>query len=119
MNPVHVVGAVRTTFGRCNGALSSIRPDDLAARTVPVLLTRSPALDPARFEDICSGNAHGAGATGVSAIDPQVGDPHGASGARLAGTVTHHLARRCSGTGVATFRIGVGQGLALALAHVR
>ncbi|MFE7216364.1 thiolase family protein [Streptomyces sp. NPDC057611] len=44
-----------------------------------------------------------------------LGHPLGASGARLAGTVAHQLARRGSGTGVATLCIGVGQGLALVL----
>ncbi|MFF8946748.1 thiolase family protein [Streptomyces sp. NPDC014864] len=44
-----------------------------------------------------------------------LGHPLGASGARLAGTVAHQLARRGSGVGVATLCIGVGQGLALVL----
>ncbi|MFE0135969.1 thiolase family protein [Streptomyces sp. NPDC059037] len=44
-----------------------------------------------------------------------LGHPLGASGARLAGTVAHQLARRGTGTGVATLCIGVGQGLALVL----
>ncbi|MFD4502863.1 thiolase family protein [Streptomyces sp. NPDC058457] len=44
-----------------------------------------------------------------------LGHPLGASGARLAGTVAHQLARRGSGTGVASLCIGVGQGLALVL----
>ncbi|MGW7068763.1 thiolase family protein [Streptomyces sp. NPDC054855] len=44
-----------------------------------------------------------------------LGHPLGASGARLAGSVAHQLARRGSGTGIATLCIGVGQGLALAL----
>ncbi|WP_316766094.1 thiolase family protein [Streptomyces sasae] len=55
-----------------------------------------------------------------SILNPQggaiaLGHPLGASGARLAGTVAHQLARRGSGTGVATLCIGVGQGLALVL----
>ncbi|WP_282701414.1 thiolase family protein [Streptomyces sp. CC219B] len=44
-----------------------------------------------------------------------LGHPLGASGARLAGTVAHQLARRGSGVGVAALCIGVGQGLALVL----
>lgn len=44
-----------------------------------------------------------------------LGHPLGASGARLAGTVAHQLARRGGGVGVATLCIGVGQGLALVL----
>jgi acetyl-CoA acetyltransferase len=42
-----------------------------------------------------------------------LGHPLGAPGARLAGTVAHQLARR--GSGVATSRIGVGQGIDLVL----
>ncbi|HEY8981087.1 MAG TPA: thiolase family protein [Streptomyces sp.] len=44
-----------------------------------------------------------------------LGHPLGMSGARLAGTVAHQLARKGSGVGVATLCIGVGQGLALVL----
>ncbi|WP_328827297.1 thiolase family protein [Streptomyces sp. NBC_00252] len=44
-----------------------------------------------------------------------LGHPLGASGARLAGTVAHQLARKGTGVGVATLCIGVGQGLALVL----
>ncbi|MFI6208202.1 thiolase family protein [Streptomyces sp. NPDC051041] len=44
-----------------------------------------------------------------------LGHPLGASGARLAGTVAHQLARKGAGVGVATLCIGVGQGLALVL----
>ncbi|SFY51118.1 thiolase family protein [Streptomyces sp. F-1] len=44
-----------------------------------------------------------------------LGHPLGASGARLAGTVAHQLARRGGGVGVAALCIGVGQGLALVL----
>ena len=34
---VYVVDAVRTKTGRFGGALSGVRPDDLAARTLGVL----------------------------------------------------------------------------------
>ncbi|WP_210587910.1 acetyl-CoA C-acyltransferase [Streptomyces sp. GESEQ-35] len=55
-----------------------------------------------------------------SILNPQggaiaIGHPLGASGARLAGTVAHQLARAGGGVGVATLCIGVGQGLALVL----
>lgn len=55
-----------------------------------------------------------------SVLNPQggaiaLGHPLGASGARLAGTVAHQLARKGRGTGVATLCIGVGQGLAVVL----
>ncbi|PBD00410.1 acetyl-CoA acyltransferase [Streptomyces sp. Ag82_O1-15] len=56
----------------------------------------------------------------TAVLNPQggaiaLGHPLGASGARLAGTVAHQLARRGSGTGIATLCIGVGQGVALLL----
>ncbi|MEU6512459.1 beta-ketoacyl synthase N-terminal-like domain-containing protein, partial [Streptomyces sp. NPDC046942] len=61
MNPVYIVDAVRTPFGRYNGALASVRPDDLAAHTLRALLDRTPDLDPARIQDVYLGNANGAG----------------------------------------------------------
>ncbi|MEV5811264.1 thiolase family protein [Streptomyces mutabilis] len=61
MKDVYVVDAVRTPFGKYNGSLAGVRPDDLAAHTVRALLDRTPALDPARIEDVYFGNANGAG----------------------------------------------------------
>ncbi|MFG2937652.1 thiolase family protein [Streptomyces sp. NPDC048282] len=61
MNTVYIVDAVRTPIGRYNGALAGVRPDDLAAHAVRELLARTPALDPARIEDVYFGNANGAG----------------------------------------------------------
>ncbi|MCX4427451.1 thiolase family protein [Streptomyces mirabilis] len=61
MNTVYIVDAVRTPIGRYNGALASVRPDDLAAHAIRELLARTPALDPSRIEDVYLGNANGAG----------------------------------------------------------
>ncbi|ANS69358.1 beta-ketoadipyl-CoA thiolase [Streptomyces lincolnensis] len=61
MKPVYIVDAVRTPIGRYNGGLASVRPDDLAAHAIRELLGRTPALDPARIEDVYFGNANGAG----------------------------------------------------------
>lgn len=58
---VYVVDAVRTPFGRYNGALASVRPDDLGAHVIRELLARTPELDPARIDDVYFGNANGAG----------------------------------------------------------
>ncbi|MFI9743411.1 thiolase family protein [Streptomyces sp. NPDC052494] len=58
---VYVVDAVRTPVGRYGGALAGIRPDDLAAHVLRALLDRTPALDPARIDDVILGNANGAG----------------------------------------------------------
>jgi acetyl-CoA acetyltransferase family protein len=56
-----VVDAVRTPIGRIGGALSGIRPDDLAAKTLHSLLSRSHDLDPASIDDVIVGDANGAG----------------------------------------------------------
>ncbi|MEU5403564.1 thiolase family protein [Streptomyces sp. NPDC005963] len=61
MKDVYVVDAVRTPIGRYGGALSGVRPDDLAARALRALLDRTPELDPARIGDVFLGNANGAG----------------------------------------------------------
>ncbi|MFF1570498.1 acetyl-CoA C-acyltransferase [Streptomyces sp. NPDC058293] len=58
---VYVVDAVRTPIGRYGGALSGVRPDDLAAGVLRALVDRSPALDPACIDDVIFGNANGAG----------------------------------------------------------
>jgi acetyl-CoA acetyltransferase family protein len=59
--PVYVLDACRTPIGRHGGALSTVRPDDLAADAIAGLVARSPDLDPARIEDVWFGNANGAG----------------------------------------------------------
>lgn len=62
MSPAaYVYDAVRTPFGRYAGALSAVRPDDLAAHVVRALLERAPELDPERIDDVLFGNANGAG----------------------------------------------------------
>ncbi|MCA1983091.1 thiolase family protein [Nocardioides nematodiphilus] len=53
--------ASRTPFGRFNGALSAVRPDDLAAAAITGLLAKAPGLEPAAIEEIVWGNANGAG----------------------------------------------------------
>ncbi|OUC98089.1 thiolase family protein [Streptosporangium minutum] len=61
MNDVFVLDAVRTPIGRYGGALSGVRPDDLAAHVVRALAGRSPDLDPAAVDDVFFGAANGAG----------------------------------------------------------
>ncbi|MBH5337495.1 thiolase family protein [Streptomyces pactum] len=58
---VYIVDAVRTPVGKYGGGLSRVRPDDLAAHVVRSLVERTPALDPARIDDVVFGNANGAG----------------------------------------------------------
>jgi acetyl-CoA acetyltransferase family protein len=61
MNAAYVLDAVRTPFGRYGGALSEVRPDDLAAHVVKALLDRAPTLDPERIDDVVFGDANQAG----------------------------------------------------------
>ncbi|MFE1165663.1 thiolase family protein [Nocardiopsis sp. NPDC058789] len=53
--------ATRTPFGRFNGALAGVRPDDLAAAAITSTLATVPELDPAAIDDVVWGNANGAG----------------------------------------------------------
>jgi len=52
--------AVRTPFGRSGGALSGVRPDDLAATVMAATVARS-GVDPARIDDVVFGDANQAG----------------------------------------------------------
>ncbi|WP_133271207.1 thiolase family protein [Hymenobacter radiodurans] len=61
MLSAYIVDAVRTPIGRFGGALSSVRPDDLAAHILRELLRRNPTLDKAVVEDIIIGAANQAG----------------------------------------------------------
>lgn len=56
-----ILDAVRTPIGRYGGALSGVRPDDLAAHVVRALVGRAPTLDPAAIDDVLFGDANGAG----------------------------------------------------------
>jgi acetyl-CoA acetyltransferase family protein len=55
-----IYDAVRTPFGRGGGALSGIRPDDLAALVMKATIERT-GLDPARIDDVIFGDANQAG----------------------------------------------------------
>jgi acetyl-CoA acetyltransferase family protein len=61
VSSAYVYEAVRTPFGRYGGALSGIRPDDLAAEVLKALLARVPALDPEQLDDVIYGTANGSG----------------------------------------------------------
>jgi acetyl-CoA acyltransferase len=58
---VHFAAARRTPIGKLRGALSSVRPDDLAATVIRGLIADAPALDPARVDDVYWGAANQAG----------------------------------------------------------
>lgn len=99
--PVEAVNRALAKAGRSFADLSVLELNEAFAAQVLGCLAEWPEFDPAIL------NPQG----GAIAL----GHPLGASGARLAGTVAHQLARRGSGTGIATLCIGVGQGLALVL----
>ncbi|MFF3445851.1 thiolase family protein [Streptomyces sp. NPDC002667] len=61
MRPVHFAAARRTPIGKLRGALSSVRPDDLAAHVIRGLVAEVPTLDPARVDDVYWGAANQAG----------------------------------------------------------
>jgi acetyl-CoA acyltransferase len=56
-----VYAAARTPFGRFNGALAEVRPDDLAAVALAGVLDKAPGLDREQIDDVVWGNANGAG----------------------------------------------------------
>ncbi|WP_026534234.1 thiolase family protein [Arthrobacter sp. H14] len=60
MPEAFLVGGVRTPVGRYGGALSSVRPDDLAALVLKEAVSRA-GVDPGLIEEVILGNANGAG----------------------------------------------------------
>lgn len=55
-----IINALRTPIGALGGALSSVRPDDLAALVIKTLVERT-AIDPASIEEVYFGCANQAG----------------------------------------------------------
>jgi len=60
MTEAFLVGGTRTPVGRYGGALSAVRPDDLAALAIRSLIQDS-GIDPAAVDEVILGNANGAG----------------------------------------------------------
>jgi 3-oxoadipyl-CoA thiolase len=60
MSQAVILDALRTPIGRYGGVLSSVRPDDLAARVVCAAVERN-GLDGADVDEVYIGNANGAG----------------------------------------------------------
>lgn len=61
MESAYVVDAIRTPIGKYGGALSSIRPDDLAAHVIKTVVSRNKKIDPENIEDVIFGAANQAG----------------------------------------------------------
>jgi len=60
MRRVVVIDAIRTPIGRYGGAISAVRPDDLAALIIRTLVDRT-KIDPALIDDVYLGAANQAG----------------------------------------------------------
>lgn len=60
MPEAYIIDGVRTPVGRYGGALSAVRPDDLAALVIGEVVKRS-KIDPAATDEVVFGNANGAG----------------------------------------------------------
>ncbi|MCT1558528.1 acetyl-CoA C-acyltransferase [Helcobacillus massiliensis] len=60
MTDAFIVGGARTPVGRYGGALSGVRPDDLAALAIRAAVERT-GIDPAAVDEVILGNANGAG----------------------------------------------------------
>ena len=61
MRDAYIVDGVRTPIGTFAGALSGVRPDDLAALTIRELLRRVGKVEPAKIDDVILGCANQAG----------------------------------------------------------
>lgn len=61
MEAVYVIDTVRTAIGKYGGSLSGIRPDDLLAHVISVLVKRNPNIDVHAIEDVIAGAANQSG----------------------------------------------------------
>src|SRR5690606_30545257 len=61
MSKAYIVDIIRTPVGRYGGALSRIRPDDLAAHVIRTLLERNSTVEASAIEDVVLGAANQAG----------------------------------------------------------
>lgn len=97
-------------MGRYRGALSGVRPDDLAAATIRAAVGRS-GIDPAEVHDVFWGAANQAGEDNRDVAR---------MAALLAGLPVEvpGMRRREARYGIAALCVGVGQGLATVLERV-
>jgi len=61
MKNVFIIDAVRTPIGKYGGALSAIRPDDLLALVIRVLIERNNSIDVNAIEEVIAGAANQSG----------------------------------------------------------
>ncbi len=60
MKNAYIIDGIRTPIGKIGGALSAVRPDDMAADLIRELVKRN-EFDTTQIEDVILGNANGAG----------------------------------------------------------
>jgi 3-oxoadipyl-CoA thiolase len=61
MKQAYILDIARTPIGKYGGALSSVRPDDLAAQSIRKVLERNKSIHPTMLEDVIFGAANQAG----------------------------------------------------------
>ena len=61
MNPVYIIDCIRTPIGRYGGALATVRPDDLLAHVIKVLVHRNASIDINAIEEVIAGAANQSG----------------------------------------------------------
>ncbi|MBX8826632.1 3-oxoadipyl-CoA thiolase [Ochrobactrum sp. SFR4] len=61
MSEAYIIGGVRTPIGRYGGALSAVRPDDMAAHTIREALAHFPSLSAEIIDEVVFGCANQAG----------------------------------------------------------
>lgn len=61
MQTVYIIDAIRTPIGKYGGSLSGVRPDDLLAHVISVLVKRNASIDINAIEDVIAGAANQSG----------------------------------------------------------
>ena len=61
METVYIIDSIRTPIGKYGGALSGVRPDDLLAHVISVLVKRNANIDVNAIEDVIAGAANQSG----------------------------------------------------------
>ncbi len=61
MQNVYVIDSLRTAIGKYGGSLSGVRPDDLLAHVISVLVKRNSSIDTDAIEDVIAGAANQSG----------------------------------------------------------
>ena len=61
MQTVYVIDAIRTPIGKYAGSLSGVRPDDLLAHVISVLVKKNGSIDVNAIEDVIAGAANQSG----------------------------------------------------------